>query len=50
MLVPTLELAVIRFKQWKRYAKESQDLQASLVARDLVEKAKRAADGARRAE
>ena len=42
MLVPTLELAVIRFKQWKALRKESQDLQASLVARDLVEKAKRA--------
>ena len=41
MLVPTLELAVIRFKQWKALRKESQDLQASLVARDLVEKAKR---------
>ena len=41
MLAPTLELAVSRFNQWKALRKESQDLQASLVARDLVEKAKR---------
>jgi AmiR/NasT family two-component response regulator len=41
MLEPTLELAVMRFKQWKALRKEAQDLQASLVARDLVEKAKR---------
>jgi AmiR/NasT family two-component response regulator len=40
MLMPTLELAALRFKQWKALRKESQDLQASLVARDLVEQAK----------
>lgn len=40
-LEPTLELAVMRFKQWQALRQEAGDLQASLVARDLVEKAKR---------
>jgi two-component system, response regulator PdtaR len=41
MLEPTLQMAVMRFKQWQALRKEASDLQASLVARDLVEKAKR---------
>ena len=41
MVAPTLELAVMRFKQWKALRKEAEDLKSSLVARDLVEKAKR---------
>jgi AmiR/NasT family two-component response regulator len=41
MLEPTLQLAVLRFRQWKMLRQEAQDLQASLVARDQVEQAKR---------
>lgn len=42
LLGPTLELAVKRFKEWERLRKQARDLQASLEARDVVERAKRA--------
>ncbi len=42
LLVPTLDLAVMRFKEWQRLRQEVKDLQESLEARDLVERAKRA--------
>lgn len=41
MLEPTMQLAVMRFRQWKLLRGEAKDLEASLIARDLVEKAKR---------
>ncbi len=41
LLGPTLELAVTRFQEWKALKREVQDLQGSLEARDLVERAKR---------
>lgn len=42
LLVPTLELAVERFKEWQRLLREVKDLEQSLEVRDLVERAKRA--------
>lgn len=42
LLVPTLELALMRFRQWQELRREVRDLQASLEVRDLVERAKRA--------
>ncbi len=41
LLGPTLELAVTRFQEWKALKRQVQDLQTSLEARDLVERAKR---------
>lgn len=41
LLDATLDLAVMRFKEWQKLQKQVQDLNASLVARELVEKAKR---------
>ena len=40
LLVPTLELALARFKEWQQLRKEAESLQNSLETRDLVEKAK----------
>jgi response regulator NasT len=39
-LIATLELARKRFKEWEKIRKEASDLEASLAARDLVERAK----------
>lgn len=41
LLGPTLELAVKRFKEWESLRLQAHDLQESLEARDLVERAKR---------
>lgn len=41
LLAPTLELAVSRFREWKALQREARDLQESLEARDIVERAKR---------
>lgn len=38
---PAHELAVNRFKEWRRLREEVQDLYQSLEARDVVERAKR---------
>ncbi len=40
MLDATLDLAVTRFQEWKKLQREMQDLQKSLAAREIVEKAK----------
>jgi response regulator NasT len=42
LLTPTLDLALVRFKEWQRVQREVKDLQASLEVRDAVERAKRA--------
>jgi AmiR/NasT family two-component response regulator len=42
LLAPTLELAVMRFKEWQRLRQEVKDLQESLEVRDLVDRAKHA--------
>jgi two-component system, response regulator PdtaR len=42
LLDATLDLAVSRFKQWQKLQQEVKDLQKSLEAREVVEKAKRA--------
>jgi len=41
LLDATLDLAVTRFKEWQKLQKQVQDLNKSLVAREVVEKAKR---------
>ncbi len=41
LLDATLDLAVTRFKEWQKVQKQVQDLQKSLVAREVVENAKR---------
>lgn len=41
LLRPTLDLAVARFKEWKTLRQEVKDLQQSLEARDIIERAKR---------
>ncbi|MBI4674413.1 MAG: response regulator [Chloroflexi bacterium] len=40
LLDATLDLAVERFKQWQKLQREMHDLQKSLAAREIVEKAK----------
>lgn len=40
LLAPTLELALARFNEWRELHNEIADLQESLEARDLIEKAK----------
>jgi response regulator NasT len=40
LLDATLDLAVTRFKEWQKLQKEMQDLEKSLAARQVVEKAK----------
>ena len=40
MLDATLDLAVTRFQEWKKLQREMHDLQKSLAAREIVEKAK----------
>jgi len=42
LLDATLDLAVTRFHEWKKMQKQVKDLQKSLEAREVVEKAKRA--------
>lgn len=37
----TLDLAVARFKEWQKLQKQVKDLNTSLIAREVVEKAKR---------
>lgn len=41
LLAATLELAVMRFQEWKKVQRQVQDLTRSLEAREVVEKAKR---------
>ncbi len=41
LLASTLELAVARFKEWQSLHRQVQDLQKSLAARDVIERAKR---------
>jgi two-component system, response regulator PdtaR len=41
LLEATLDLAVARFKEWQKLQREVKDLQKSLEAREVVEKAKR---------
>lgn len=40
LLDATLDLAVTRFSEWKKLQKEMQDLEKSLAAREVVERAK----------
>lgn len=40
LLDATLDLAVTRFKEWQKLQKEMRDLEKSLAAREVVEKAK----------
>ena len=40
LLDATLDLAVTRFNEWKKLQKEMQDLEKSLAAREIVERAK----------
>jgi len=40
MLDATLDLAVTRFQEWKKLQREMHDLEKSLVAREIVDKAK----------
>ena len=42
LLGPTLDLAIMRFNEWTALRQQAKDLQESLHARDLVERAKRA--------
>lgn len=41
LLDATLDLAVTRFKEWQKLQKQVKDLNTSLIAREVVEKAKR---------
>ncbi len=41
LLDATLDLAVTRFKEWKKLQQQVKDLQKSLEAREVIEKAKR---------
>jgi AmiR/NasT family two-component response regulator len=41
LLAPTLDLARKRFSEWKKLRQEVQDLQKSLEAREVIERAKR---------
>lgn len=41
LLEATLDLALSRFKEWQKLQKQVQDLNATMVAREVVEKAKR---------
>lgn len=41
LLDATLDLAVMRFKEWQKVQRQVQDLKKSLEAREVVEKAKR---------